>query len=43
MFGDVVCLLMLILFRKLNNDSLFYVFYVSDTYVWIHVFAKQLF
>ena len=38
MFFGVVYLLMLALFWKLKKDCLFY---VSDAYVWIHVFQKQ--
>ena len=39
MFGGVLCLLVLKLFAKPNKDCLFK---VSDTYVLIHVFQKQL-
>ena len=38
MIDGLLCLLMLIVFRSLKKSCLFY---VSDTYVWIHVFTKQ--
>ena len=37
-FNGVLCLLILILFGNLKKYCLFY---VSDTYVWTHVFQKQ--